>query len=75
VLAITSAFVVFLALLAVLILYSPAENGYSVFVRNLPYHSNIESVEEEFKKFGAVKPNGVQVVHNRVSIFWFWFCI
>jgi RNA recognition motif-containing protein len=67
----TSACVVFLALLVMLTLYSPAENGYSIFVRNLPMYANIEFVEEEFKKFGAVKQGGLQVIHHKVGIFWF----
>jgi hypothetical protein len=69
VLAMTSACVVFLALVAMLTLYSPAENGYSVFVMNLLMYANIEFVEEEFKKFGDVKPGGVEVVHHKVGIF------
>ena len=50
-----------------------AEQGYSIFVKNLPYHANIEMVEEEFKKFGTIKPGGVQVRHNKVTTFRFGF--
>ena len=30
-------------------------------------------VGEEFKKFGAVKPDGIQVRNSKVSNSWFWF--
>ncbi|TVU46559.1 hypothetical protein EJB05_06100, partial [Eragrostis curvula] len=40
------------------------EHGYSIFIRNLPFYANIELVREEFKKFGAVKPDCVQVVQK-----------
>lgn len=59
-----------LGILVILILYSPVEHGYSIFVRNLPSYASIALVEVEFGKFGAVKPDGVQVVHHQVSVFW-----
>jgi len=37
----------------------------------LPFRANVEIVEEEFKKFGAIKPGGVQVRHNKVRTFGF----
>ncbi|WVZ57283.1 hypothetical protein U9M48_007688 [Paspalum notatum var. saurae] len=49
------------------------EQGYSIYIKNLPFSSNIEIVEEEFKKFGAIKPGGVQVRHNKVDRFVFGF--
>ncbi|AQL06086.1 Nuclear transport factor 2 (NTF2) family protein with RNA binding (RRM-RBD-RNP motifs) domain [Zea mays] len=49
------------------------EQGYSIFIKNLPFHANIEMVEEEFKKFGTIKPGGVQVRHNKVDRFGFGF--
>jgi RNA recognition motif-containing protein len=49
-------------------LYVFAEQGYSVFVKNLPFNTTIHIVEEEFKKFGGIKPGGIQV-RNRVSNF------
>jgi len=39
----------------------------------LPFNSNVEIVEEEFKKFGAIKPGGVQVRHNKHDRFVFGF--
>jgi RNA recognition motif-containing protein len=50
----------------------PVEPGYSIFVKNLPFSSNIEIVEEEFKRFGTIKPGGVQLRHNKVGTFSFW---
>ncbi|PKA53691.1 Nuclear transport factor 2 [Apostasia shenzhenica] len=35
--------------------------GYSIYIRNLPLSATAEQVEEEFKKFGPIKPGGVQV--------------
>lgn len=49
------------------------EQGYSIYIRNLPFIANIEMVEEEFKKFGTIKQGGVQVRHNKVDRFVFGF--
>ncbi|GJN32998.1 hypothetical protein PR202_gb21550 [Eleusine coracana subsp. coracana] len=49
-----------------------AERGYSIFVKNLPYNATVMMVEQEFKRFGAIKPGGVQV-RNRIDGFWFGF--
>ncbi|KAK3146946.1 hypothetical protein QOZ80_3BG0275560 [Eleusine coracana subsp. coracana] len=49
------------------------DHGYSIFVRNLPFHAHIDLVEVEFSKFGAVKPGGVQVVHHQLDGFCFGF--
>eukprot|EP01018_Ginkgo_biloba_P039125 Gb_11766 [translate_table: standard] len=42
---------------------SPEEeaNGCSIYIKNLPVNVTAFQLEEEFKKFGAIKPNGVQV--------------
>ncbi|KAL6841696.1 hypothetical protein ACP4OV_028208 [Aristida adscensionis] len=47
--------------------------GYSVFVKNLPYNATIEMVEQEFRKFGAIKPGGVQVRNRQNEHFCFGF--
>ncbi|PUZ40649.1 hypothetical protein GQ55_9G441400 [Panicum hallii var. hallii] len=52
---------------------SRSEQGYSIFIKNLPFSANVEIVEEEFKKFGAIKPGGVQVRHNKTDRFVFGF--
>jgi RNA recognition motif-containing protein len=60
-------------LIALITLFYPAEQGYSIFVKSLPFNSTVEMVEEEFKKFGAIKPGGIQVRNNKVSSnSWFW---
>lgn len=35
--------------------------GHSIYVRNLPLNMTVDQLEEEFKKFGPIKPDGVQV--------------
>ncbi|KAF8698781.1 hypothetical protein HU200_035039 [Digitaria exilis] len=49
------------------------EQGYSIFVKHLPYSTNVEILEEEFKRFGAIKPGGVQVRHNKDDHFVYGF--
>ncbi|KAK3150162.1 hypothetical protein QOZ80_3AG0229590 [Eleusine coracana subsp. coracana] len=49
------------------------DHGYSIFVRNLPFHAHIDLVEVEFSKFSAVKPGGVEVVHHQLDGFCFGF--
>eukprot|EP00252_Welwitschia_mirabilis_P017890 TRINITY_DN3983_c0_g1_i2.p1 TRINITY_DN3983_c0_g1~~TRINITY_DN3983_c0_g1_i2.p1 ORF type:complete len:403 (+),score=106.26 TRINITY_DN3983_c0_g1_i2:475-1683(+) len=36
-------------------------NGHSIYIRNLPNNATASQVEEIFKKFGVIKPSGVQV--------------
>jgi hypothetical protein len=61
------AYAVLLTLTVVITLFYPAEQGYSIFVKSLPFNSTTQTVEEEFKKFGAIKPGGIQVRNNKVS--------
>ncbi|KAL5196522.1 hypothetical protein ABZP36_000034 [Zizania latifolia] len=49
------------------------EHGYSIFVKNLPYNSTVEMVEEKFRKFGAIRPAGIQVRNRQVDRFCFGF--
>ncbi|KAL8471559.1 hypothetical protein ACS0TY_028987 [Phlomoides rotata] len=35
--------------------------GHSIYVRNLPLNLTVAQLEAKFQKFGAIKPNGVQV--------------
>ncbi|KAK9741208.1 hypothetical protein RND81_03G088900 [Saponaria officinalis] len=39
--------------------------GFSIFVRNLPANVIDEQLEQEFKRFGPIKPDGVQVRSNK----------
>ncbi|KQK15362.1 putative G3BP-like protein [Brachypodium distachyon] len=49
------------------------DQGYSVFVKNLPFNATVEMVASEFKKFGAIKPRGIQVIHKQFDGFCFGF--
>ncbi|KAG6765667.1 hypothetical protein POTOM_029718 [Populus tomentosa] len=40
---------------------STAVEGYSIFVANLPMDATVGELTQTFSKFGAIKPNGVQV--------------
>ncbi|KAF8005743.1 hypothetical protein BT93_K0121 [Corymbia citriodora subsp. variegata] len=41
--------------------------GHSIFIRNLPFDATVEQLEEEFKKFGPIKSNGIQVRSSKAS--------
>ncbi|KAJ3673095.1 hypothetical protein LUZ60_006469 [Juncus effusus] len=47
--------------------------GYSIYVRNLPQNATVEQLEELYKKYGAIKPNGVQVKMHRFDRYFFGF--
>lgn len=48
-----------------------APEGYSIHVRNLPYDATVGQLEKEFKKFGPIKRDGIQVRSSKV----FFICI
>lgn len=41
----------------------------SVYVRNLPSDISASEIEEEFKNFGTIKPDGVFLRNRKVIIF------
>jgi len=44
-------------------------------VRNLPLNATPQQLEEEFKRFGTIKHEGIQVRSNKVLVFssqFFW---
>ncbi|KAL6598261.1 hypothetical protein ACP70R_046426 [Stipagrostis hirtigluma subsp. patula] len=49
------------------------EQCYSVYIKRVPFHATIQMVEEEFKKFGAIKPGAIQLVRNLDDRFCFGF--
>nr|GMD35797.1 putative G3BP-like protein isoform X1 [Ipomoea batatas] len=49
------------------------EEGYSIYVRNLPSTATAGQLQEVFKKFGAIKHNGIQVRSNKQQGFCFGF--
>ncbi|KAM0931443.1 hypothetical protein ACQ4PT_000454 [Festuca glaucescens] len=67
------AYAVLLTLVVVITLFYPAEQGYSIFVKSLPFNSTTQTIEEEFKKFGAIKPGGIQVRNNKIDQYCFGF--
>ncbi|KAK9050314.1 hypothetical protein SSX86_030716 [Deinandra increscens subsp. villosa] len=48
-------------------------DGYSVYIKGLPMNATPALLEDEFKKFGPIKTNGVQVRSNRLQGFCFGF--
>lgn len=48
-------------------------DGYSIYIKNLPLNATPAQLEEEFKKFGPIKPNGIQVRSNKLQGFCFGF--
>ncbi|KAJ9543454.1 hypothetical protein OSB04_023161 [Centaurea solstitialis] len=40
-------------------------DGYSIYIKGLPMSATPALLEDEFKKFGPIKPNGIQVRSNR----------
>ncbi|CAO2830205.1 unnamed protein product [Amaranthus hypochondriacus] len=45
--------------------------GYSIYIGGLPYNATPEQVEQEFKRFGSIRSNGVQVRSNKGYCFGF----
>ncbi|CAL9046608.1 nuclear transport factor 2-like [Musa acuminata AAA Group] len=48
-------------------------DGYSIYVKNLPLDATPAQLEEEFKKFGAIKSGGIQVRSHKLQGFCFGF--
>ncbi|XP_074295828.1 uncharacterized protein LOC141623615 [Silene latifolia] len=48
-----------------------AGKGYSIYIGHLPYDATPKLVEQEFKKFGCIKKNGIQVRSNKGYVFGF----
>ncbi|KAJ6807950.1 ras GTPase-activating protein-binding protein 1-like [Iris pallida] len=48
-------------------------DGYSVYIKGLPLNATAAQLEEEFKKFGTIKPDGIQVRSNKLQGFCFGF--
>lgn len=41
-------------------------DGHSIYVKGLPLNASITLLENEFKKFGLIKNNGIQVRSQKV---------
>lgn len=48
-------------------------DGYSIYVKSLPLSATPAQLEEEFKKFGPIKPGGIQVRSHKMQGFCFGF--
>ncbi|XP_062151038.1 nuclear transport factor 2-like isoform X2 [Alnus glutinosa] len=49
------------------------EEGYSIYIRNLPLGVTVEQLDLEFKKFGPIKQGGIQVRNNKQQGYCFGF--
>ncbi|PKU77565.1 putative G3BP-like protein [Dendrobium catenatum] len=47
--------------------------GYSIYIKRLPLNATCAQLEEVFKIFGPIKPNGIQVRRNMLHGFCFGF--
>ncbi|XP_008777906.2 nuclear transport factor 2-like [Phoenix dactylifera] len=48
-------------------------DGHSIYVKSLPLSATPEQLEEEFKRFGHIKPGGIQVRSHKLQGFCFGF--
>ncbi|KAD5317391.1 hypothetical protein E3N88_17337 [Mikania micrantha] len=53
------------------VIHKEEAEGYSVYIKGLPVNATHAMLEEEFKKFGTIKPYGIQVRSNRGFSFGF----
>ncbi|XP_010528411.1 PREDICTED: ras GTPase-activating protein-binding protein 2-like [Tarenaya hassleriana] len=47
--------------------------GYSIYIRNLPFNTTVSQLDAEFKKFGPIKKDGIQVRNNKQQGYCFGF--
>ncbi|KAH9298846.1 hypothetical protein KI387_030528, partial [Taxus chinensis] len=48
-------------------------DGCSIYIKNLPLNATTTQLDEEFKKFGPIKPGGIQVRSNKQHGFCYGF--
>ncbi|GLJ40842.1 hypothetical protein SUGI_0844780 [Cryptomeria japonica] len=48
-------------------------NEKSIYIRSLPWNVTITLLEEEFKKYGSIKPGGIQIRTNKEKSFCYGF--
>lgn len=44
-------------------------DAHAIYVRSLPLNATTTQLEDEFKKFGTIKPDGIQVRSHKVLVF------
>nr|CAD1839094.1 unnamed protein product [Ananas comosus var. bracteatus] len=49
------------------------DDGYSIYIKNLPLNATPAQLEEQFKKFGPIKPGGIQVRSHKQQGFCYGF--
>lgn len=49
------------------------EDGHSIYVKNLPLNATPQQLEEEFKKYGAIRTGGIQVRSHKAQGFCYGF--
>ncbi|KAL6652949.1 hypothetical protein ACP70R_011876 [Stipagrostis hirtigluma subsp. patula] len=48
-------------------------DGHAIYVRNLPLNATPQQLEDEFKRFGTIKHDGIQVRSNKIQGFCYGF--
>ncbi|KAL6851411.1 hypothetical protein ACP4OV_020344 [Aristida adscensionis] len=51
----------------------PEVDGHAIYVRNLPLNATPQQLEDEFKRFGTIKHDGIQVRSNKIQGFCYGF--
>ncbi|KAK3157993.1 hypothetical protein QOZ80_2AG0131420 [Eleusine coracana subsp. coracana] len=51
----------------------PEVDAHAIYVRNLPLNATETQLEDEFRKFGTIKANGIQVRSNKIQGFCYGF--
>jgi len=51
----------------------PEVDAHAIYVRSLPLNATPQQLEEEFKRFGAIKHEGIQVRSNKIQGFCYGF--
>ncbi|GJN37138.1 hypothetical protein PR202_gb26063 [Eleusine coracana subsp. coracana] len=51
----------------------PEVDAHAIYVRNLPLNATPQQLEDEFKTFGTIKTDGIQVRSNKIQGFCFGF--
>ncbi|TVU13843.1 hypothetical protein EJB05_37274 [Eragrostis curvula] len=51
----------------------PEVDAHAIYVRNLPLNATPQQLEDEFKAFGTIKTDGIQVRSNKIQGFCFGF--
>uniref|UniRef100_A0A0E0K018 NTF2 domain-containing protein n=1 Tax=Oryza punctata TaxID=4537 RepID=A0A0E0K018_ORYPU len=53
--------------------HEPEVDAHAIYVRSLPLNATTTQLEDEFKKFGTIKPDGIQVRSHKIQGFCYGF--